>query len=275
MTAFPPPRPPRRGNALQEFASGIWLLLRGFGLYGRNPGLVLLGLLPAAIASILLLVVFGLLIYFIGDISSALTWFADDWSPAARDLARLAAGVALIGVCALLAVVTFTSLTLAIGDPFYEKISERVEARLGGVPNAVARPWYRELARGAVEALRLAALSALIGIPLFVAGFLPVIGQTVVPVIGALFGGWFLAIELVGVPFARRGYRLADRRRALRTNRPLAVGFGAAAFACFLIPFGAVLAMPAAVAGGTLLARRVLGQPDQPATDGRLVPIGR
>jgi uncharacterized protein involved in cysteine biosynthesis len=68
----------------------------------------------------------------------------------------------------------------------------------------------------------------------------------VVPVIGALFGGWFLAVELTGMPFTRRGLRLRDRRRILATRRPMAVGFGAAVFLCFLIPLGAVLIMPAA-----------------------------
>ena len=32
---------------------------------------------------------------------------------------------------------TFTAVTLLIGDPFYEKISELVEERYGGVPGAV------------------------------------------------------------------------------------------------------------------------------------------
>ena len=35
----------------------------------------------------------------------------------------------------------------------------------------------------------------------------------------------------------------------------MAIGFGAAVFVCFLIPLGAILVMPAAVAGGTVLAR--------------------
>jgi CysZ protein len=39
------------------------------------------------------------------------------------------------------------------------------------------------------------------------------------------------------------------------------MGFGVAVFVCFLIPFGAVLVMPAAVAGATLLTRHVHGQP--------------
>jgi CysZ protein len=83
----------------------------------------------------------------------------------------------------------------------------------------------------------------------------------VVPVLGAAVGGWLLAIELTGAPFQRRGRRLQDRRQVLRAHRPLTLGFGVAVFLSFLIPLGAILLMPAAVAGATLLSRRALGQP--------------
>jgi CysZ protein len=228
-------------------------------MYATNPGLLALGLIPALIASVLLVGVLVLLIVFLGDLASGVTWFANDWPAGARDVIRILADVSIVGIAGLLAIVTFTSITLAIGDPFYEKISERVDERLGGVPGAVALPWYAELARDVGESIRLIGLSALIGIPLFLAGFIPAVGQTVVPAIGALVGGWFLAVELSGVPFARRGLRLADRRRILKAHRPLAIGFGAAVFVCFLVPLGAIFVMPAAVAGATMLARRVLG----------------
>ena len=39
----------------------------------------------------------------------------------------------------------------------------------------------------------------------------------------------------------------------------MALGFGVAVFLCFLIPLGAILVMPAAVAGATLLSREALG----------------
>jgi CysZ protein len=46
----------------------------------------------------------------------------------------------------------------------------------------------------------------------------------------------------------------------------MALGFGVATFVCFLIPVvGAVLVMPAAVAGATLLSRRLFGLPDAAA----------
>jgi CysZ protein len=100
-----------------------------------------------------------------------------------------------------------------------------------------------------------------VSVPVLLVGLVPVVGQVVAPVAGAAIGGWFLALELVGGPFARRGLWLAERRAALRAHRPLAIGFGVAVFVCFLIPLGAVVFMPAAVAGATLLTRRVLDAP--------------
>ena len=47
----------------------------------------------------------------------------------------------------------------------------------------------------------------------------------------------------------------------------MAVGFGAAVFVCFLIPLGAILVMPAAVAGATLLTRRILALPEVAVDD--------
>ncbi|GIG96356.1 EI24 domain-containing protein [Plantactinospora mayteni] len=262
-------RPRRIGPFLSAFGSGVGLLFRGLAVYGRSPMLVLLGIVPAVISGALYLAGLGTLIYFSDDLAALITPFADDWSNVARQTLRLIAGLALLGLGGLLGVLTFTAITLVIGDPFYEKISERVEERYGGVPDEVELPWWRSLRRSIADAARLLVRSVLFGVPLFVAGFVPVLGQFVVPVIAAMVGGWFLAMGMVGVPFQRRGLRLPDRQRALRAHRPLTLGFGVAVFLCFLIPLGAVLLTPAAIAGATLLARRTLGQsidhPDQTA----------
>ncbi|MBO0869626.1 MAG: EI24 domain-containing protein [Micromonosporaceae bacterium] len=243
------------------FVAGIGLFLRGLAIYGRNPGLVLLGVLPALITFVLLGGAFAVLVYFIDDVARAVTWFAGGWSTGLRNAIRVLAGIAILGAAGLIAVVGFTGLTVAIGDPFYERIAERVDGQLGDPPRIVETRWWRGLLRGVGDSIRLVLLSTTIGILLFLAGFLPVVGQTVVPVLGALFGGWALAIELTGVAMARRGFRLRERRRMLRRNRALALGFGVTVFVGFLIPLGAVLLMPAAVSGGTLLTRRVRGEP--------------
>ena len=65
----------------------------------------------------------------------------------------LLAGISLLGIYSLVAIVTFTSVTLAIGDPFYEKISERVDRRLGYTTPAVNLPWYKEIVRSLGESI--------------------------------------------------------------------------------------------------------------------------
>lgn len=247
-------------GAVGRFLGGARLLLRGIGLYVRSPGLMLLGVVPALISGAVFLGALVALVYFVDDLAALVTPFADDWQSTARSLVRVIAGLAFLGLGGLLGVLTFTAVTLAIGDPFYEKISERVEERYGGTPGAVEVPFWASVRRSIADSVRLVAISALVGVPLFAAGFIPVVGQTVVPVVGAAVGGWFLALELVGAPFYRRGMRLPDRRSLLKADRPTTLGFGVAVFLCFLIPLGAVLVMPAAVAGATLLARRSLGQ---------------
>jgi CysZ protein len=249
------------GGAVRQFLTGASLLGRGLGLCLRHPRLLGLGVLPALIAGVLYLAALVALVVYVDDLAAAATWFADDWATGWRDTVRLVAGAGVIGLAGLLGVLTFTAVTLLIGDPFYEKISELVEDRFGGVPDAVETVWWRSLRRSLVDSLRLIGLSVLIGVPLFVAGFVPVVGQTVVPVLAGAVAGWILAVELTGVPFQRRGRRLADRRAALRRHRPMAMGFGVSVFLCFLIPLGAVLLMPAAVVGGTLLSRLALGLP--------------
>nr|WP_249999475.1 EI24 domain-containing protein [Actinoplanes sp. M2I2] len=251
-------------GVVKQFLVGAGLLGRGLGLVLRRPKLLGLGLVPALIAGLLYGTALFFLLDYLPQLSGAVTWFADDWAGTVRDAVRVFAGLGLLGVSGLLGVLTFTAVTLLIGDPFYERISELVEERFGGVPDEVEVGFWPSLRRSLADSLRLIGLSVLIGVPLFLLGFVPVVGQTVIPVLGAAVGGWLLAVELTGVPFQRRGQRLTRRRAVLAANRPLALGFGVAVFCCFLIPLGAILLMPAAIAGATLLARTALGQPVSP-----------
>ena len=246
---------------VREFLAGVGLLGRGIALWVRSPKLMLLGALPALLAFALLATGYAFLLGFLGDEVEWVTPFADGWSPGLRTTAHVVAGVALAGAGLVLAVLLFTTLALTIGDPCYEAISRDTERRCGGLPDEVDVPWWRALARSVRDALRMLVASVVSGVLLFAAGLLPAVGQTVVPVLGALIGGWYLALELTGVPFERRGLRLAERRAALRAHRARTLGFGVAVFVLFLVPLGALVAMPAAVAGATLLARHALGDP--------------
>jgi CysZ protein len=254
-----PVRPVRQQNAVSDFFTGTGLLFRGIGLVARRPRLLALGLVPGIIALIVVATALGTLFYFISDVAAAVTWFAHDWSKEARDAIRLVAAVAIGLVSVIVAVLTFTALTITIGDPFYESISKRIDDQFGGAREADI-PWHRTLVWNLLDSLRLVAMSVVVSVVLFLLGLVPAVGQTVVPVIGWFIGGWLLAVEISGVPFNRRGMRLRERRRLLRANRALALGFGVPIFLIFLVPFVAVLVMPGAVAGATLMTRRVLGQ---------------
>lgn len=219
---------------------------------------MLFGAIPALIVGVFYLAGIIALVLNLDGIVTWATPFADGWSEPLRTGLRVVAVLAVVALAALLVIFSFTAITLLVGDPFYERIWREVERRNGSEPAELGESLWAGLARGIANALRFFAVTASVGLLLFVCGFIPVIGQTVVPVIGFAVGGWFLATELTGFAFDGRGRSLADRRRSLRSRRALTLGFGVATYATFLIPGGAVLFMPSAVAGATLLARETL-----------------
>jgi CysZ protein len=244
-----------------ELLGGAGLLGRGLRLITRRPRLFLLGAIPPLITSVIFT---GLIIALITKLDPAVDWltpFADGWARGLAKAVRVLIGAALVSGAVLLMVISFTTLTLALGSPLYDKLSESVEGEFGDVPElkeSVARGIFRALR----QALALIAVSAVGALVLFATGFVPVVGQTVVPVVSAIFGGWMLSIELVGSAFERRGMlRLADRRAAMRRRRLRVVGFAVPTFVLLAIPLAGAVVFPVATAGGTLLARQLLSEP--------------
>ncbi|MGC4951712.1 EI24 domain-containing protein [Actinomadura citrea] len=270
--AQPGPQPRQRPSAFKDFFNGVGYLLRGIGWVARHPAQWLFGLIPALIVLAVYVAALVFLAYRIDDLAGWVTGFADGWSDAARTSVRVVAGIALYGSALFFAIITFTAMTLLVGDPFYESIAVRVEESQGGAPPEPDVPLLVQIGRAVKDALILGAVALVFAIVFFACGFLPVVGQTVVPVVAALVSGYFLAGELTSIALERRGLRRRDRFARLKAHRPLAVGFGAATFVVFLIPLGAVLAMPGAVAGGTLLARERLA--DDPSAEAGLTSPG-
>jgi CysZ protein len=247
--------------AVEDLVIGAGLLPRGLSLIARRPRMFLLGAIPPAISSVIFT---GLLIALITQLRPLVDWltpFADDWDRGLATTVEVLVGGAVVAAAVLIMVISFTTLTLALGSPLYDKLSESVEREFGDVPEldeSVARGVLRAL-RQALALISVAILGALV---LFGTGFLPVIGQTVVPVLSAIFGGWMLGIELVGAPFERRGMlRLSDRRAAMRVRRFRVLGFAVPTFLLLAIPFVGVVVFPVATAGGTILARQLLSEP--------------
>ncbi|MFD8497206.1 EI24 domain-containing protein [Amycolatopsis sp. NPDC059657] len=243
---------------MRDFAKGLRMFGQGLGILLRSPRLLLIGALPAVLTTLLLLGGLVALAYSIDDLAAWATPFADSWSVGWQTTMRVAVGVAVFAAALAIGVIGFSALTLAVGGPFYEHIAERVEDDLGGVPGAVELSWWRLLGMGLRDGLLLVLRSLLFTIPLLLAGFIPVVGQTVVPVLLALVTSWFLALELIAVPFYRRGMDLKQRTALLRERRALALGLGLPASLLCAIPLAAIIVMPVAFVGGVLVARETL-----------------
>ena len=218
-----------------------------------------LGLIPAAIVGALFLAGLIALGTFLPAITEAMTPFADGWPGVWATVIRVTVGTALMGAALVLVAVSFTALTLLIGEPFYERIWKAVEADLGGAELDADYGFWRSvgdtislIGRGVAVAL----LAALLGL-------IPVVGGVLGAVCGVLFTGWLIADELTARALTARGMTRATRRTLMRRHRGRMLGFGVATQLCFLVPLGAVVTMPAAAAGATLLARSAL-EPSAP-----------
>jgi len=239
---------------MREFVAGAAMLGRGFTYWRRRPGLMATGLIPAAIVAIVLLAGLVALGGFLPQIADLVTPFADGWSPLWATVIRITVGTAVFGGAIALVAVSFTALTLLIGEPFYARIWRAVE-RDGGDDAVDAGYGFW---RGVGDAVSLIARGVGVALVAVLIGLIPAVGGIVSAVFAVTCTGWLLADELTSRALSARGLTGAERRALRRAHRARMLGFGVATQLCFLVPLGAVATMPAAVAGSTLLAREVL-----------------
>lgn len=244
--------------------SGAAYLRRGFALWRTRPGLMMFGAIPALVVLAGLVSGLVVLVLNLGDLVAGLTPFAEGLPDVARAVVRFLLGALLLYAGVMLATVSFTGLTLVVGDPFYERIWKETEKMLtGSVPDHDVSFWV-----SLADTIRLIAIGLLTTVAVVLIGLLPILGAGAALMIGVVASGRLLAAELLGRPLAARGMDRAARGELLRSHRNPVLGFGAATQMLFLIPLGAVVAMPAAVVGATMLAHDL-------TTAGVVSPPGR
>jgi CysZ protein len=246
---------------LSELLAGAGILLRGFATWSRDPGLMLLGAVPALIVGIVMLGLLILLGFQVGGWATALTPFVDGWDPILSEVVRAALALGMLAGAVVLCVLTFAAITLTVGEPFYERISRSVDTRLGGTHEAPQLGFWRSIGKGVRDAAVLIGMAIGTGLVVFLVGLVPLVGTVLGLVVGALLGGRALARELTGIAGDARGMTLADRRALLAAHRWRTLGFGTVAYLLLLVPGLAVVATPAAIVGGTLLVRDLRGEP--------------
>lgn len=149
----------------------------------------------------------------------------------------------------------FTTLANFIAAPFNALLAEKVEQQLTGekltemsmaemlkdIPRMLKREWQKmwySLPRLVV---------------LFLFGFMPALGQTVVPVLTFIFGAWLLAIQYCDYPFDNHKISFKQMRNALAQRRTMNFTFGALVSLFTMIPFVNLVAMPVAVCGASAM----------------------
>jgi CysZ protein len=247
---------------MRDLGAGFTYLLRGQRWVARHGKQYGFGLLPGLITLFLYAAALTALALWGEDGVTWATPFADRWPSPWPGLFRGFLTAVLFALGLLLAVITFTAVTLLIGQPFYENLSEKVDRDVSpdGTAPESGLPLWRELWISARDSLRIVIRALLWGVLLFACGFVPFVGQTVVPVIGFFVTGFFLTEELTAVALQRRGVELRARLTLLRSRKTLTWGFGTPLALAFLVPLVAVFLMPGAVAGATLMARDLLGE---------------
>ncbi|WP_354643119.1 EI24 domain-containing protein [Kitasatospora camelliae] len=252
---------------MRDFAAGVGFLFKGQRWVFKHTRWWGFGMIPALITLVGYVAAMAALVVWSDDIADWATPFADDWDPTWRGLLRGTLVAAVVGGGTLVSVVTFTAVTLLVGQPFYEALAAKVDETEGGAPAAPDVPLWRELLISARDSLTVLLRVIACGLVLFALGFIPVVGQTVVPALGFCVSGYFLVAELSAVALQRRGVPQKERLRMLRRRLGLPLGFGVPLVLLFLVPLVTVLAMPGAVAGATLLARELVPVEDEGADD--------
>jgi CysZ protein len=235
---------------MKDAIKGIHYVREGLRLL-RQPGLRRYVAMPLLISVVIFTVAILTGIHWLEVL---LAWLLG-WLPSWLDWLRylLWPLFALTGV--LLVFYTFSLLTNLIAAPFNGLLAEAVERHLDGKAPDEAGGWQAllgDILPSLYSELRKLLYFALRAVPLGLLFLIPPVNLAA-PFLWALFSAWMLTIEYADYPMANHRLHFAEQRRRLRGRRLLSLGFGGASLLMTLIPVVNFLAMPASVAGATMM----------------------
>ncbi|WP_169514071.1 EI24 domain-containing protein [Jonesia quinghaiensis] len=233
---------------------GAFYLMEGMRWLLKRPKLLILGMMPAALVTLILLALLIVLLVNIVPITLFLTPFAQDWATGWMWTVRIVAAIGVLGLALGLSAALFTALALMIGDPIYQKIWEEVERDIHGkVPDQ--EPGFFQ---GIKDGWALAWRSVLFAMGCMIISIIPIVGPAVAGTLNLSAAAWLLTLETASRSLTAHGVPEKDRRGCLRKQTPMTLGFGFTISGVYTIPLGAILFMPAVVVGSTMLAHRIM-----------------
>ncbi|EHK91522.1 sulfate transporter CysZ [Aggregatibacter actinomycetemcomitans] len=233
-----------------EMKSGFEYFVMGWHLV-LQKGLRRFVIMPILLNVLLLGGLFWLFVNQIGGYIDGIMSYIPDW------LSWLSGVLLLLSILMILVLFYFIFTTLSgfIAAPFNGLLAEKVEKMLTGenlqdmslwdfmkdVPRMLAREWQKLVY----------SLPKIIA--LFLLGFLPLLGQTVIPVATFLFTAWMMAIQYCDYPFDNHKIPFGMMKNELAIKRNVTMTFGSLVTLCTFVPVVNLVIIPVAVCGATAM----------------------
>lgn len=233
-----------------QIKSGFDYFVMGWHLI-MQKGLRRFVIMPILLNTLLLGTMFWLFVSKISGLIDSLMSYVPDW------LAWLSGILLLFSILMILVLFYFIFTTLSgfIAAPFNGLLAEKVEKMLTG--ESLADTSFMDLLKDVPRMLKREWQKLLYSLPkfigLFLLGFIPFLGQTLVPVIAFLFGAWMMAIQYCDYPFDNHKISFATMKFKLAEQRSQSLTFGTLVSLCTFVPILNLLVMPVAVCGATAM----------------------
>jgi CysZ protein len=229
---------------------GARYVLRGLGVLS-TPGLRRYVILPILLN---LLLLSGVILLGVQGFSAVMDWAIAGTVGELPGAFRAVLWVIFALLVGWMLLNVFVATSTLLGSPFYALLSQRLETMLRGepAPQASWKEIWEEVCHTLVQELHKFAYFLLLAIPFLLLFLIPGVNFAA-PFLFLLYSCWVMGLECIDFPLANHLIPFAVQRRILRQRMVRTMSFGSTALLLSLIPGINLVALPAAVAGATIL----------------------
>lgn len=188
------------------------------------------------------------------DSFTSINWHLPEWLDFLEKTLKWVVWFLLVVVLVIAYGYTFNIVTNIIAAPFYGLLAQKTETLITGIAvddEALLKMIPRTIGREFKKLLYFITRGIFILLIMVLLGTIPLLNFSV-PVVGTLWSAWCMAIQYVDYSADNHQTDFRRLRKKLRKQKYSSIGFGGTVMGCSMIPFVNILAMPAAVVGGTL-----------------------
>lgn len=239
-------------NSITEVIKGFTLMLSSLGWIIKNPRQLGRGILPAIISlAIMIFIVFAFLT-FLKPLVTISSGFTNDWSPWLANITKIALGAGLTIGLIFLCFISFVSLTLIVGDSFYNKIWKDYELSRNNFEIFDSyEPTFNE---GLQAGLTIFFKGIGISILALLLTLIPFVGPAISATTSFILTAYMISFELTSKTMSARYFNTLERNVLQRNRKGVSLGYGLTFQALMIIPLGAIIAVPVSTVASAKLA---------------------